>query len=127
MKTCQEFDWEPMPCNTKHACLYVTILSERLKYSSILAYYQAVIFYHVCAGYQPIRPSDPILRATLKGIEKSKAECQKGKDPILPNHLRRLVKVVDVYDDLELLVCAATLLMFRSLLREVMLCSLLTP
>ena len=106
-----------MPCSSNQACLYVTDLSERLKYLSIVAYYQAVIFYHVCAGYHPVRASDPILCSTLKGIERSKSNSQKGKDPILPAQLKRLVRVIDVSDELEVLVWVAALLMFRTLLR----------
>ena len=61
--------------------------------------------------------SDPVLNATLKGIEKSKSDCTKGKDPILPYHLRRLMWAGDFNLDLEFIVCVAALFMFRTLLR----------
>ena len=117
LNACKDFNWRPIPCDVQQACLYVASLADRLKFSSITTYYQSVIFFHVCAGAEPVRMSNPILRATLRGIERSLGQVQKGKDPILPSHLKELVKVVDVEDDLELLVFVAALLMFRSLLR----------
>ena len=64
LRACTLFGWKPLSCSSEQACLYVTYMSERLKYSSVVAYYQAVIFYHVCAGLEPVRMSDSILRAT---------------------------------------------------------------
>ena len=116
-QTCKQFDWPIFPCNVDQACQYVSYLAERLKFSSIRSYYQSVIFFHVCAGFEPIRMSNPILNATLRGIEKSKAGEGKGKDPILPGHLRCIMAVAHKDVELELLVCVASLLMFRTLLR----------
>ena len=94
----------PLPCGVNQSCLYVTYLSHRLKYSSITTYYQAVIFYHICSKYQPVRMSHPVLQATLRGIERSKGDIQKGKDPMLPEHLKRLADVVILTNDLDFLV-----------------------
>ena len=66
------------------------------------------MFYHVCAGLEPVRMSNHVLCATLKGIEKSKTDV-KGKDTILPNHLRSLMAVGNFYSDLEFIVCVAAL------------------
>ena len=117
LKACCDFGWNPLPCNANQACLYVTYLSDRLKYSSVVAYYQAVIFYHVCAGLEPIRLANSVLKATMNGIKRLAPTASQGKDPIFPTHLKALSKVVDYYDVLELLVFVASLLMFRSLLR----------
>ena len=115
--TCAEFGWNPLPCDVDQACLYVTFLAKTLKPSTIKAYYQAVIFYHVCSGLEPIRLSNPVLKATMKGIERSQSVRAQGKDPILPQHLLRIVKVADLVSDLEFIVCVAALFMFRTLLR----------
>ena len=117
LRACNEFGWEPLPSNAEQACLYVTYLSGRLKYSSVLAYYQAVIFYHVCAGLEPVRTCNSILRATMNGIKRLAATAPQGKDPIFPSHLRKISKVVDCNNVLDVLVFVASLLMFRSLLR----------
>ena len=68
-----------MPITVDQACLYATHLAERLKYLPIVTYYQAVVFYHACGGIEPVRRSNQILQATLKGHRKEYwhgAECQ---------------------------------------------------
>ena len=117
VRTCELFGWSPLPCTVVQACRYVTFLAERLKFSSICAYYQSVIFFHVCLGLVPVRMSDPVLRATLKGIQRSKGDVTKGKDPLLPVHLLKISKIVDWLDELDVVVFIACLFMFRTLLR----------
>ena len=111
------FCWPIFPCNVEQACLYVTYLAQRLKVSSVKTYYQAVVFYHVCAGIEPVRCSNPVLCTTLKGIEKCKGAGCKGKDPILPEHLKLIVQATRMSSELEMLVCVAALFMFRALFR----------
>ena len=106
-----------MPCDREQACLYVTFLSSRLEFSSIVTYYQAVIYNHVCNGLDPVRVSDPVLKSTLAGIEKASADHKVGKDPMFPVHLEKISNVLDLSDDLEIVVFVAMLLMFRALLR----------
>ena len=117
IEVCELYGWTPMPVSVEQACLYVTYLAVHLKFSTIVTYYQAVVFYHVCAGVEPVRLSDPILKATLKGIEKGQLVGSKGKDAMFPVHLSAIGKVVNFKSDLETLVFVAILLMFRSLLR----------
>ena len=117
LRACVEYDWAPMPCNVEQACLYVSHLAGNLQYSSILAYYQAVIFFHVCAGLNPVRLSNPVLKATMNGIKRLGPSAPRGKDPIFPCHLREISRVVDYTDIAEYLVFVAALLLFRSLLR----------
>ena len=117
LRTCNEYGWLPMPCGVEQACLFVTHLSRTLQYTSILAYYQAVIFFHVCAWLTPVRLSDPVLKATMNGIKRLGPTASKGKDPIFPCHLKEISKAVDYTDIAEYLVFVAALLMFRSLLR----------
>ena len=114
---CEQYSWTPLPCDRDQACLYVTALSGHLSYLSILTYYQAVVYVHVCNGLDPVRLSDPVLKATLAGVERSKAGHKVGKDPMLPVHLVKIAKVVNLCDDLEMLVFIAMLLLFRTLLR----------
>ena len=117
LKTCKDYGWAPMPCGREQACLYVTALASRLEFQSVLTYYQAVVYFHVCNGVDPVRQSDPVLKATLSGIERSMIDHKVGKDPLLPVHLVQISKVVDVSNDLEFIVFVAILLMFRTLLR----------
>ena len=117
MKTCRKYDWVVFPCSLDQACLYVTYLAERLAYSSIVAYYSAVVYMHVCKGLEPIRVSDPILKATLEGIARVKGRGNDSKDPILPSHLKKMSKVVNVNNVWELLTFVCALVLFRTLLR----------
>ena len=117
LETCDHYGWDPMPITVNQACLYVTLLADKLKISTVINYYQSIVFFHVCAGVEPVRLSNPILKSTLKGIERSKNEVSKGKDPIFPEHLSAIGKVVNFKSDLETIVFIAMLLMFRSLLR----------
>ena len=64
-----------------------------------------------------MRFSHPVLKATLKGIERRLDEGPGGKDPIFPCHLKKIVSVMDVENDIEVLIVVAALLMFRTLLR----------
>ena len=117
LRACNEFGWSPLPCNVNQACLYVTFLSDTLQYTSIVAYYQAVIFFHVCEGLPPTRLSNPVLLATMNGIKRLGASAPRGKDPMFPSHLKEIARVVDYTDIIEILVFVAVLLLFRSLLR----------
>ena len=117
INACEEYSWVPIPISVNQACLYVTYLAERLKLSTIITYYQAVVFYHVCVGIEPVRLSNPILKSTIRGIERDKQDPSKGKDPIFPEHLLAMGKVVNFSSDLEILVFIAAMLMFRTLLR----------
>ena len=117
LNICNKFGWSPLPCSIEQACLYVTHLSFKLKFSTIKTYYQAVIFYHVCAGLCPVRLSNPVLAATMKGIERANGSSENAKDPILPNHLLCILRASNLHCELEFVVWVATLLMFRTLLR----------
>ena len=117
LQACQKFGWVPMPCGVQQACSYVTYLARRLAYTSVLAYYQAIIFFHTCEGLSPVRFANPALQATLNGIKRLGPSKPEGKDPLLPHHLERLAKVIDTDIELEFLVFVAALVMFRTLLR----------
>ena len=116
-RACKIYDWEVYPCNLEQACLYVTYLAGRLLYSSVIAYYSAVVFMHVCRGYEPVRVSNPILRATLEGIGRQNGKDQKGKDPIFPIHLKKVAAVVEWVSDWEFLTFVCIVFLFRTLLR----------
>ena len=117
LKACSDCNWTPLPCGVSQACQYVSLLSEDLCYSSIVTYYQSIIFHHVCAGIEPVRLSDPILKTTLNGIRRTQSANEKGKDPIFPVHLRGISKHVDRDNGIELVVFVAALFLFRTLLR----------
>ena len=114
---CRKYGWQEFPCGLEQACLYVTYLADRLSYSSVIAYYNAVVYMHVCLGREPIRLSNPVLKATVEGIGRVKGRASKGKDPLFPSHLKKVAKVVNVHVGWEVLVFTCMLFLFRTLLR----------
>ena len=117
LNVCDKFGWSPLPCTVDQACMYVSFLADKMKVSSIVTYYQAVVFMHTCYGLSPVTMSNPILKATLKGIENVEGNVGSGKDPLFPKDLRAIAKIVKVDSYLELLVFTAMLVLFRTLLR----------
>ena len=50
LKVCSKFEWKPYGSNSAQACKYVAFLSNSMRYSSVINYYQTVIFYHNVRG-----------------------------------------------------------------------------
>ena len=117
LSVCKKFNWRPIPCSVDQACMYVSYLADKMKLSSITTYYQAVVFMHTCQGLDPVTLANPILKATLKGIGNVEGGYEMGKDPLFPADLTAISKVVDKDSKLEMLVFAAMLFLFRTLLR----------
>ena len=117
VRACNKFGWDPLPCTVDQACMYVSFLADKMKVSSIVTYYQAVIFMHTCYGLTPVTMSNPILKATVKGIENVEGSGEVGKDPLFPKDLLCISKIVNMESHLEIVVFAAMLFLFRTLLR----------
>ena len=117
LSVCKKFGWNPLPCTVNQACMYVTYLADKMKLSSITTYYQAVVFMHTCKGLDPVTLANPVLKATIKGIGNIEGNVEVGKDPIRPEDIMALCKVVNRSSELEMLVFAAILFLFRTLLR----------
>ena len=114
---CKIYGWREFPCGVEQACSYVTYLAERLTYQSVLTYYCAVVFMHVCNGFEPVRCCNPILKATLEGIARVKGKNNNRKDPLFHSHLKRIASVVDTKVGWEVLLFTCMLFLFRTLLR----------
>ena len=117
LSVCIKFNWSPLPCSVDQACMYVSYLADKMKLSSITTYYQAVVFMHTCQGLDPVTLANPVLKATLKGIGNVEGNVEKGKDPLFPADLLKIADIVDKSSGLEMLVFAAMLFLFRTLLR----------
>ena len=64
----EKFKWKVYGCNSAQACKYLAFLSKSMRYSSVINYYQTVIFYHYIKGRAVASWSDPMLAQTVKGI-----------------------------------------------------------
>ena len=117
LSVCNQFGWEPVPCSVGQACMYVSFLADKMRLSSIKTYYQAVVFVHTCLGIEPVPMSNPMLKSTLKGIGNVFGNVECSKDPIFPEHLGAIARIVNEDCELELVVFVAMLFLFRTLLR----------
>ena len=97
--------------------MYVAFLADKMKISSIVTYYQAVVFMQTCQGLTPVTLSNPVLKATVKGIENVEGGGGVAKDPMFPRELLSVAKVVDKDSHVEFVVFVAMLFLFRTLLR----------
>ena len=69
LEVCSKFKWNPFGCTSSQACKYVAYLSNSMRYSSVINFYQTVIFYHNVRGSPVTNWTDPMLSQTVKGIK----------------------------------------------------------
>ena len=93
---CNKFKWDVYGCSTARACEYVSFSTEKMRYSSVINYYQTVIFYHNIKGIRVTGWSDPIFAQTIKGIKKSENVPLDEKDPLTESNLEVMFKNVSV-------------------------------
>ena len=90
-KVCDKYSWGYYNCAASQAYKYVTYLSKYMKYTSIINYYQAVIFFHSVKGLPVAGWSDKFLAQTIKGIKNSKPHVDGAKDPVRPEHIEKCI------------------------------------
>lgn len=117
MDFCREYGFPVFPCTVSQATDYISLLGLFMKHSSVLTYYQAVLFMHRLAGFDAPPLNLPLLRSVLTGILNKENGTSVKKDPFTPTLLSRVYKIVKLYLHDELLAWVGLLLMFRSLLR----------
>ena len=59
-----------------------------MRYSSVINYYQTVIFYHNVRGSPVTNWTDPMLSQTVKGIKNMETTPEDVKDPVTEKHLK---------------------------------------
>lgn len=117
LRYCANYKLSAIPCSVSQAADYLAFLSMYMKHSSILIYYQAVLFYHKFFGLSAPSLSLPYLKTILSGIQNIPGSRIVPKDPFTPELLLDLAKVVDFNLDAHVLCWTGILIMFRSLLR----------
>ena len=116
-KVCDKYSWGYYDCDSAQACKYISYLSKFMKYTSIVNYYQAVIFYHNIKGLPVAGWSDKLLSQTFKGIKNSNPYVDNTKDPIRPEHLDLMYRQVDMDSCYYLTIWTMILFLFKTLLR----------
>ena len=85
VQICKKIKWDKYKYYSAQACKYVTYLSRIMRYSSIINYYQTIIFYHNVKGRSVASWSDVLLSQTVKGINKSERTPEDVKDALTSN------------------------------------------
>ena len=88
-----------------------------MRYSSVVNYYQTVIFYHDIKGRAVARWSDPMLAQTVKGIKNLETVPEDVKDPLTEKHLKLMFREVIVKSEHCMIISTMIIFLFRTLLR----------
>ena len=91
---CAKHGFNSMPSEPKVVSLYLTHLSENSKISTLRRRLVSIGVVHKLKGHY-LDTKHPIIIENLMGIKRKKGSIQSGKKPILINHLKKIINVID--------------------------------
>ncbi len=91
---CTKHGFNPLPSEPKIISLYLTHLSKNFKVSTLRRRLVSISMVHKLKGYY-LDTKHPIIIENLMGIKRSKGSIQKGKKPLLINHLKLIINAID--------------------------------
>ena len=91
---CAKHGFNSMPSEPKVVSLYLTQLSSNSKISTLRRRLVSIGVVHKLKGHY-LDTKHPIIIENLMGIKRKKGSIQTGKKPILINHLKQIIKVID--------------------------------
>ena len=91
---CAKHGLNSMPTEPKIVSLYLTHLSKNSKISTLRRRLVSISMVHKIKGHY-LDTKHPIIVENLMGIRRAKGSIQKGKKPILINHLKLLINVIN--------------------------------
>ena len=91
---CAKHSFRSMPTEPKVVSLYLTHLSAKSKISTLRRRLVSIGVVHKLKGHY-LDTKHPIIIENLMGIKRRKGSIQKGKKPILINHLKKIINVID--------------------------------
>ena len=91
---CAKHSLNSLPTEPKIISLYLTHLSKNSKISTLRRRIVSISMVHKLKGYY-LDTKHPIIVENLMGIRRVKGSIQKGKKPILINHLKMLINVIN--------------------------------
>ena len=95
---CAKNGFKPLPSEPKVVSLYLTHLSTKdAKMSTLKRRLVSIGVIHRLKGHY-LDTKHPSIIENIMGIKRRKGSIQKGKKPILINHLREIIKVIDEQD-----------------------------
>ena len=91
---CSRHGFKSLPTEPKIIALYLTHLSKTFKISTLRRRLVSISMVHKMKGYY-LDTKHPIIIENLLGIKRVKGSMQKGKKPLLINHLKAIVKAIN--------------------------------
>ena len=91
---CSSHGLNSLPSEPKIIALYLTHLSKTSKISTLRRRLVSISMIHKLKGHY-LDTKHPIIIENLMGIKRVKGSIQKGKKPILINHLKSIINVID--------------------------------
>ena len=98
---CVKHGLQSMPTDPKIVSLYLTHLSKKSKISTLRRRLVSIGVVHKLKGHY-LDTKHPVIIENLMGIKRSKGSIQIGKKPILINHLKQIINVINeqTYEDI---------------------------
>ncbi len=91
---CLKHGFNALPTEPKIVSLYLTHLSKTSSTSTLRRRIVAIAMLHKLKGHY-LDTKHPLIIENLMGIKRVKGSIQKGKKPLLINHLKALINVID--------------------------------
>ena len=91
---CAKHGFKSLPSEPKIVSLYITHLSKNSKISTLRRRIVSISMVHRLKGHY-LDTKHPIIVENLMGIKRVKGSIQKGKKPLLINHLKSIINVID--------------------------------
>ena len=91
---CTKHGLNSLPTEPKIVSLYLTHLSKTSKISTLRRRLVSISMVHKLKGYY-LDTKHPIIVENLMGIKRLRGSIQKGKKPLLINHLKSIINVID--------------------------------
>ena len=92
---CSKHGFKSLPTEPKILALYLTYLSNKdAKISTLRRRLVSISMIHKHKGHY-LDTKHPVIIENLMGIKRKKGSIQKGKKPLLINHLKAIIKVID--------------------------------
>ena len=91
---CEKYNFSSLPTNAKTIGLYLTNLSSSSKYSTLKRRLASINVIHKLKGHY-LDCKHPLIKENLIGIKRKIGTLQKGKKPLLYNHLIKIINFIN--------------------------------
>ena len=116
---CDRFGFDLFPCDNKQLCRYGQYLARTFKSAESVGNYQSGIrTCHALLGLPIPDPSERQMQMFAQGLRRILLHAIKQAEPMTPELLLRMSKVVNYQDDVEIVAWVAVLLGFYMFMRR---------